>query len=59
MPWLKLHEDVHIASGAEIIAQNGTEQRKAPNPVPAAKLLDFICWYIKFVLTWIHLILKN
>jgi hypothetical protein len=37
---LELHQNVHIASGTEVIAQGRTEDRKPPNMVSPTKFSD-------------------
>jgi hypothetical protein len=38
MPWFKLHQDINIALGGEIIPQDGAEQGQLANVVLLAEL---------------------
>jgi len=42
MPWFKLHQDVYVAVGAKIFAQDGAEQGQFANIVLLAKLSNLL-----------------
>ncbi len=38
--WVKLNHDINVAVGAEVVTQDGTEERKFGDVTPIAELFD-------------------